>query len=140
MSTRCTTHFTYADRSEAIIYRHSDGYPSGHGQTLLDFFAAVKAQTKDTRFNQPGYLAAKLVVFLAPMFSSHWDSKAKDFVPGEPLDFLSLGVTTEDPGDIEYRYMVRCDQRVGDRPRVDVQRPDGTELGEVADVLAEVPA
>lgn len=130
MSTRSTTHFSYGDESFAIVYRHPDGYPEGHGTDLYKFLNDVKKQTEDTRFNDPSYLAAKLVVWLADQFAQKplthdeawecgqhvadawenakpisWD-KDRRYVKINDLDFISVGIVLEDPGDIEYRYKV----------------------------------
>jgi hypothetical protein len=115
MSTRCTTHFVFGQEagahSEAIVYRHSDGYPDCMLPALAQFFEAVEQQTKDTRFTDPSYLAAKFVVWLAGEFAYGHHA----------LDFLSVGVVTEDPDDIKYRYVVHCDQKDEDgRPVVTV--------------------
>jgi hypothetical protein len=91
--------FTYGKRIEARIYRHSDGYPEGLGADLFIFLRAVKSQTKDTRFTDPSYLAAKFVVWQAGEYA---DNKAK------PLEFLSLGISMEYHGDLEYVYRVDC--------------------------------
>lgn len=99
MSTRSTTHFTYGEGSEpvAIVYRHSDGYPSGAGIDIKKFLKQC-SRLNDSRFDDPSYLAAKYVVFLADMFRE----------PESMLEFLSVGVVREDPPDIEYRYVVNC--------------------------------
>jgi Flp pilus assembly protein protease CpaA len=80
-------------------------------------FADVEAQTRDTRFNDPSYLAAKLVVWL-DRFSVHYEPTDNGWeqVKGEKLDFLSVGVVLEDPGDIEYRYVVARRDRREDSP------------------------
>lgn len=97
MSTRATIHFEDANGEvRAIIYRHGDGYPKGLGVDLQTFFGDVQNQTKDTRFNDPSYLAAKWVV---------WDAQQAQKLL---LDFLSVGVVQQDPDDIEYRYRVIC--------------------------------
>jgi hypothetical protein len=114
MSTRSTTHFIgrKGEKPEAIVYRHADGYPEGHGKDLQRFFDDVEAQTKDTRFNDPSYLAAKLIVWLAREFAvtSSYDADGvwsrTNHANERPLDFISVGVVREDPGDIEYRYIV----------------------------------
>jgi hypothetical protein len=98
MSTRSTTHFVYGERTEAIIYRHSDGYPEGAGKDIFRFFDDVRSQTKDTRFGDPSYLASKYVVWLADQFRNSRNL----------LDFLSVGVTQKDPDDIEFRYTIDC--------------------------------
>jgi hypothetical protein len=95
VSTRSTTHFVYpGEPTEAIIYRHSDGYPEGAGKDLVRFLE-ITSELPDPRHGDPSYLAAKYVVYLASLF-------AKDDI----LDFLSVGVMREDPTDIEYRYVV----------------------------------
>jgi hypothetical protein len=126
MSTRCTIHFgTEAYGDEAIIYRHSDGYPeSEHGvpATLQRFFEAVEAQCpNDTRYNDGSYLAAKFLVYQANKYSrrssnayvtsTHLGGAVYDESKVRMLDFLSVAPVLEDPGDIEYRYTVHCDQR-----------------------------
>lgn len=111
MSTRCSIHFTYPDSTEvqANVYRHSDGYPDGVLPDLEQFFADVEAQTKDTRFSDPTYLAAKFVVWQAGKMAeigARYRFEGGNDV--RPLDFLSVGVQITDPGDIEYVYTVEC--------------------------------
>lgn len=102
MSTRSTTHFLDDGEIIAIVYRHSDGYPEGAGTDLLRFIDEC-AKLPDPRFGDPSYLAAKYVVFLAEMFNRNQNANR--------LDFLSVGVCMQDPGDIEYRYTVECGDR-----------------------------
>jgi len=107
--------------TEAIIYRHSDGYPEGLGLDLVRFINEVR-QLQDTRLSDPAYLAAKWIVFdvseyHAHMTTSNEQRKANGEKPyyADPvprLDFLSIGVVMSDPGDIEYRYHVICDGEV----------------------------
>lgn len=102
MSTRCNIHFTYGQTVVANIYRHCDGYPNGyHGvrASLGRFFADVEAQTKDTRFGDPEYLAAKYLV---------WQALQNGDGPEKPMDFTGLGVSLNDHGDIEFVYTVDC--------------------------------
>ena len=132
MSTRSTTHFVWTasngeEQTDAIIYRHSDGYPSGAGADLLRFFEEVEASTDDHRYSDGSYLAAKYVVFLARQFAASYEMKDGAFertshADTKPYDFLSVGVVMEDPGDIEYRYFVDC-SKLDDksRPTVTVQ-------------------
>lgn len=137
MSTRSTTHFIWrdAEKVEAIVYRHSDGYPKGAGTDIYKFFEDVKAQVShgDTRFEDPTYLAAKYVVWLARMFASTWVSRDEEnnVKPGfishaneRPMDFLSVGVCMSDPGDIEYRYIVDCYNLTDGMPTVTCESPD----------------
>jgi hypothetical protein len=109
MSTRCVINFTEERAAQqqvvARIYRHSDGYPDGGGGVPADlerFFAAVESQTKDTRFRDPSYLAAKYIVWQG----GEWVRA------GGPLDFLSVGVLGTEPkdvpDDVEYIYTVDC--------------------------------
>ena len=115
MSTRCTIHFHYGtfrqDEPAAIVYRHSDGYPETvHGvpESLERFFDAVEEVTHDTRFDDPCYLAAKFVIWQAQEYSGH----------ANPLATIGVGVCQEDPGDIRWRYHVRCNDT---RPTVDFE-------------------
>lgn len=106
MSTRCTTSFYSGDDTipEAIIYRHTDGYPEGAGADLIEFLDDLEKNVPDNRFDDPAYLAAKYVVFLARMFNTDYAGNPKE----HPLDFLSVGVCKTDPDDIAFRYEVRC--------------------------------
>ena len=97
MSTRATVHFRYMGKTEAIVYRHNDGYPEGLGKDLQDFLDYVKECIPDNRFTDPTYLASKWVV---------WDASAHANSSG--LDFLGVGVVMQDPCDINYRYYVDC--------------------------------
>jgi hypothetical protein len=119
MSTRCTIHFGDQYGVDAIIYRHSDGYPDGeHGvpATLERFFETVEEQTEDTRYQDPSYLAAKFLVYQADLYSK---TSYSTYTPGggydeskaKPLDFLSVAPILKDPADIEYRYTVHSDRR-----------------------------
>jgi hypothetical protein len=134
MSTRSTTHFIETDPitgkvyTAAIVYRHTDGYPKGAGVDLFKFITKCKALT-DSRLSDPSYLAAKYVVFLAEIFASDGMFQSPDGTfhkhaynfknPDEKrkyvqvprknrLNFLSVGIVSSDPGDIEYRYVVDC--------------------------------
>src|SRR5437773_9399045 len=108
MSTRCTIHFEQYGKTQAIIYRHADGYPEGGVLPDLDeFFTAVEAQTKDTRFDDASYLAAKFVVWQAGQYAYHFNAKYER-EPSQPLDFLGVAPVMGDPGDIEFRYHVQC--------------------------------
>lgn len=117
MSTRSTTHFYWNQQDFdsnqppcAIVYRHHDGYPEGAGADLLKFIEDVKEQCDPkregasfygTRFNDASYLAAKYLVYLV----NNGYQYDKDY----PLDFGGIGILDQDPGDIEYRYIVIAD-------------------------------
>lgn len=143
MSTRCTTHFVHrlGDKPTAIVYRHSDGYPSEAGADIERFLHEVAETVQDTRFGDPSYLAAKYVVFLAREFSvdyaftggGKWAKTAK----ASRLDFLSVGILSEDPFDIEYRYTIVPAQGYGELPDVYVDALDGKGNRPLREVLAE---
>ena len=120
MSTRCNIHFNYpGGQTAANVYRHSDGYPDGVLPDLERFFVAVEAQTDDTRFGDPSYLAAKFVVWQAGEYAFRYDFSSPDLkkIPTEPLDFLGVGVMVHDAGDAEYLYEVTASTD-GGRPAV----------------------
>jgi len=120
--------------TQAIVYRHSDGYPDGLGQDLVEFVAEV-SHLGDTRLGDPSYLAAKWVVFdvaKGKEWQAKYDREREE--RGDPpyyadqgrLEFLGVGITLQDPGDIEYRYLIRCDGKVND---IRCETPDGTLVG-----------
>jgi hypothetical protein len=153
MSTRSTTHFKWSadEDSIAIIYRHPDGYPEGHGQFLVEFLDDLAENVPDPRFSDPSYLAAKLVVALAREFNVDYSfgDNGPVITPKEhPLDFLSVGVVSKDPSDIEYRYDIICQPRSREdfRPLVQVYERQGDGflyssefhlLGTIEEVLSE---
>ena len=109
MSTRCNVHFTDNGDVEANVYKHCDGYPDAMLPTLEKFFADVEAQTRDTRFSDPSYLAAKYIVWQAGTYAND----------RAPLDFIGVGIAAGDAGDGAYVYTVECGNvRNGDRPVV----------------------
>ena len=152
MSTRSTTHFKWTADSDstAIIYRHPDGYPEGHGQFLVDWLADLDENVSDPRFTDPSYLATKLVVALGREFNCTYrfvEGESAKVMNDHPLDFLSVGIVDKDPGDIEFRYEVTCDAGYGDKPMVlvyervwETTMPTFNLLGEVNEVLASISA
>ena len=115
MSTRATVHFEEGSHTSAIIYRHCDGYPDGLGNDLEAFLTELGENVKDTRFGDPSYLAAKWVVWDAMQMHKY---AAELYHDDHALNFLSVGIVSEDPPDIEWRYIVRCN---GGRPRIECQ-------------------
>jgi hypothetical protein len=129
------------------VYRHGDGYPDVAGVDLRRFFEAVEEDTADTRFSDPSYLAAKYVVWLADKMKTGSDRFREEYGSGDApakngkLNFLSVGVCLEDPGDIEYRYTVRCDQLDDNgRPEIYYQEVGSEERHEVPPIPQEDPA
>jgi len=116
MATRSTTHFVSSFfNSRAIIYVHHDGYPSEGGERVLRFLETVrdKVPQSSTRFNDNSLTATRFAVF---MFHRYLDNKKAYPMPGKNidnyhvLDTISVAVVDSDPGDIEYRYIVLCDE------------------------------
>jgi len=108
MSTRATIHWKESKEGKAvaITYRHSDGYPEGLGKDIKDFLNEID-KLPDNRFNDPSYLAARWIVY-----DSVFKRDTND------LGFTGVGIVNEDPGDIEYRYEVICENR--NKPEVTI--------------------
>ena len=119
MSTRCIINFGKDKKNpDAKVYRHSDGYPKTIRADLQQFFEDVTKQTKDTRFDDPSYLAAKYVVWQAHEYAETLNARFER-VPSEMLDFGGVGVCQKNPGDIDYEYFVDCGQMdVNGKPKV----------------------
>lgn len=104
MGTSCVINFCHKKEVIAKVYRHFDGGPDkniGVDADLIRFFAAVKKECgKDTRFDDPSYLAAKFVVWQAREYSDE---------PGS-LNFVSVGVVLDDPS-VAYRWYVNCSSK-----------------------------
>lgn len=89
MSTRCQVGFyeeeeTDLRRFEALIYRHSDGYPEG---VLPDLLPILKDFDKNRGLDDLEYASAWVV------------SRLKD-------DYLNIGISSNFHGDIEYLYKI----------------------------------
>ena len=103
MSTPCTVTF---ERSGGRIYKHWDGYPEEMLPLLKRFLDTVEAETKDTRFSDASYLAAKFVVFLANEYRREGAAQ---------MDFLSVGILPSEgefgAGDFgeHFSYHVDCE-------------------------------
>lgn len=102
MATRSNIHFVQQGNTYANVYVHYDGYPDNRIPEIQEFFKAVKHWTNDTRFNDPEYLAAKFIVWYS-------QSGLGEGSPSPSLDFLGIGVSVHDHGDIEYIYEIHCD-------------------------------
>jgi hypothetical protein len=137
MSTRCTINFGTGKRIESKVYSHCDGSPDSVGQTLRKFFAAVRADTADVRFDDASMLAARFVVFLANQ-TACLQQAAAAWKPGTPLavparadrmlDFLSVRILMENPGDIEFEYFVDSAKRSKDGCPVVTYRCAGEDM------------
>jgi hypothetical protein len=98
MATSCTVTFISQNSPAAIIYRHHDGYPESAGKDILNFLDTC-SKLPDSRLDDPSYLAAKYVVWLANQFNEN---------PNNPLDFLGVGVCLKNPLYLDYTYEINC--------------------------------
>lgn len=112
--TNSTTHFVQDNFIDIIIYRHGDGYPDVAGVDIRRFLHEVDENLEYKRFDDPEYLAAKYVVWLSRRYQDGDDAHY--------LDFIGVGVCSYDPGDIEYRYTVHCDETEDGPPRISCER------------------
>ena len=120
MSTRCNIGFYVADadpikKPEALLYKHSDGYPDGVLPELIPFVKEFKSK----RGHDPEYLAARYMQYLGNLYdgvdlsdpemrkflSTFHKYKDGDLVAG----VLGLGICNVIHCDIEYFYAVYCD-------------------------------
>jgi len=104
MSTSATVHFMDKNNVvEAIIYVHSDGYPEGLGDEIKLFLdEKVKYAPEELRFDDPSYLAAHFVCWKLKQFGEMYDEENWD------LKMIGVAPVMKDPGDIEYRYIMKC--------------------------------
>ena len=112
MSTRSMIHFNYGKEIAANVYVHYDGYPDGDNGMLAQlkrFFAAVKRNTKDRRFDHPEYLAAKFIVW-------YTQDGAEETLKVHPLEFLGIGPAMIDHEDVEYIYTLDCQKGNNEKP------------------------
>lgn len=112
MATRSNIHFTNEHGIQSNIYVHYDGYPENRLAELSQFFQDVKEATRDTRFTDPTYLAAKFVVWYVSRMALGYRADK------HPLDFLGIGVAQGDNLDSDYIYTVDCSLLVDGFPTV----------------------
>ena len=96
MSTRCQIGFYDSmekdlEKYEALIYRHSDGYPEG---VLPDIVPFLKEFSSDRGMTDIEYCSARLLQHLTNLY----DAYAKNF--------LGYGISNSFHGDIEYFYAI----------------------------------
>jgi len=120
MSTRCQIAF-YDDvkedelnNFEALIYRHSDGYPEEPG-VLPDLIKFFTKWIKAGRMNDMQYTAARCLQFLTNLYDKQVDLKSmsKDLIkrmyPGGIVS-TGYGISGGFHGDIEYLYAIYPDR------------------------------
>ena len=99
MGSRAEVRFMWGETVEAAIYIHWDGYPEGVFALFDRFYKAVEAETTDHRYNDPSYLAAKFVVFVAREGASDG--------PQGNLNFLGVGIVQPGKSDFTWAYEVQ---------------------------------
>ena len=112
MSTRSTVHFI-DEYDTHIVYVHHDGYLSGRGEQLLRFIDRLQS-FGDPRLGDAGGVAARFIGFMLEEYQSDLGG-GTDFMgqprpERDPLETISVRVCSGDPGDIEFRYLVRFDK------------------------------
>jgi hypothetical protein len=107
MSTRAHIAF-YSEKDQplkdwdALIYKHSDGYPEGTLPLLKEF---CEAFNKQRGLEDSEYASARYVARLA----TERDEQLAEYrnpIAMEEFDFLGIGISKQLHGDIEYFYAV----------------------------------
>lgn len=116
MATRSLTEFAHnTGEVVAVVYKHWDGNPDAMMPLFTRFFDRCAALSSP-RFDDPFYLAAKWVVFLAEE-----DHAGRDDYTDDPLDFLGVGITA--PGIEAYEDYVYTVTSQTEHHTFDVVRP-----------------
>lgn len=110
MSTRCQIAFYESEPKdlnnfEALIYRHSDGYPEG---VMPDIEPFLKWWSKGRGLDDIEYVSARLLQYLCNRYDMHgyeYDKKDKDFT-----GTLGHGICKDFHQDIEYLYVIYPNQ------------------------------
>ena len=127
MSTRCQIAF-YDDEDEkdlskfnALIYRHSDGYPEGENGVLHDILPFLKWFKKERGLEDMEYTSARLLQWLCNVY----DKETKDYEEekGEAgyTGILGHGISKDFHWDIAYLYAIYCD-------RIDIYEIGGVDM------------
>ena len=114
MSTRCQIGFYRKDEKdlnkwEALIYRHSDGYPEGVLPELLPF---LKWFDKARGMSDTEYVSARCLQYLCNSYDGMtWEmaekfTHVKDQISKDFTGVLGYGICNGFHGDIEYFYAV----------------------------------
>ena len=111
MSTRCQIGFygnakeVQLDKPEALIYRHSDGYPEG---VLPDILPFLKIFNEVRGLADAEYASARTLQYLTNLADEHYEKFKQNFqsVIQEP-NFSGYGICLHGfHGDIEYYYAI----------------------------------
>ena len=103
MSTHAMVNFCEYNEVIAKLYVHFDGYPSGLGKDLIQFFNDVKNNVKDTRFSDPSYLASKFIIWQAIQ-----DMKIKQYQEPSYLNVSGPGIIVKDDTSVDFVYNIDC--------------------------------
>lgn len=110
MSTRSTVHFVNESwDQDFVVYVHQDGYPSCRGKQVLDFLRVCKEELKDPRLGEAGVTAARFVAYMIDQYHQDTKQYVNEWMDTHPLAAISVKMAHGDPGDIEFRYDVDCD-------------------------------
>lgn len=97
---------------EALLYRHSDGYPSGVLPEIMPFLAFFK---KARGLNDTEYLSGRLLQYLCNLYDGHSIQWAKESKFGNKEEIaltkqftgtLGNGISKSFHWDIEYLYCI----------------------------------
>jgi len=112
MSTRAQIGFYDTDDHkisgwDALVYKHSDGYPEGVLPLLQDF---CRMFNKNRGLSDSEYAAARYVTALCNQREKdlmEWRKESPHAFPkGDKPDLLGVGISKDFHGDIEYFYAV----------------------------------
>jgi hypothetical protein len=122
MGTRSLTHIYSGDKESPILvtmYRQFDGYPTGHGQDIMDFLYnkklinGISGDTDRTKcFNGMGCLAASFIknfkediggIYIVPIGSEdHWEEYRYSIYEKDDVIYLKVASAYTDHEDILY--------------------------------------
>lgn len=95
------------DSFEALLYRHSDGYPSA---VLPDVMPFLKWWDKKRGVSDSEYVAARLLQYLCNMYDASTEDFESKYAPKKPekglTGTLGHGICKGFHGDIEYLYAI----------------------------------
>jgi hypothetical protein len=115
MSTRCQIGFYEKstidiNRPDALIYKHSDGYPDGEAGMLITLVPMLKDFNKQRGLSDTEYAAAWILFGLIQNTVNHFQDKKIYKTPVEERywRYLGFGVCSDGifHGDIEFYYAV----------------------------------
>jgi len=125
MGTRSLVIFKNAERKDeesefGVLYRQSDGYPTGMGADILECFqgkVVVNGYSGDDEINGAGDMAVQLIAFLKQKGSWGLDPHFKTIPKpvNTPGGLYLMPVGTRDTWE-EYLYTITCPRQPKDAP------------------------